>query len=60
MVMTFDEFIDKLNKIKFEYERLYQRKLSTVDELELYLMKKAHGKNSKGLKSLKSLPSFNR
>ena len=58
--MSFDEFQMKLNQIKFEYEKLTNKKLSTIDELELFLMQRISKTKSKGLKSLKSIPSFNR
>jgi hypothetical protein len=53
--VTFDEFSDKLREVKTEYERVKRSKLSTVKQLEDYLVERKSRRMSRGLKSLKGL-----
>jgi hypothetical protein len=53
--MTYDDFSNKLREIKEEYERAKKSKMSTVKQLEDYLVERKEKRFSKGLKSLKGL-----
>lgn len=53
--MGYDEFADKLTKIRAEFRRLKGRELETVEELERYLSERLIKRRSRGLKSLKGL-----
>lgn len=53
--MTYDEFSGKLREIKEEYECAKKSKMSTVKQLEDYLVERKGRRFSKGLKSLKGL-----
>lgn len=51
--MTFDEFSDKLKDIKIEFAKVKGRDMSTIAELEQYLVERKNRRLSRGLKSLK-------
>lgn len=53
--MTYDEFSDKLRKIKIEYESKHNKQLNTISELEIFLDSLLKRKTRNSLKSLKGL-----
>ena len=53
--MGYDEFNERLRKIKIEYEEYHKTKLQTINELEQFLMKKLIRKKSSSARSLKGL-----
>jgi hypothetical protein len=55
LMMTYDEFSNKLQEIKAEFEKAKGSKLVMVKQLEDYLIERKNRRQSKGLKSLKGL-----
>lgn len=54
--MTYDEFGERLRKIKAEYLRTRGREMATVAELELFLERRlAKSPRQKGARSLKGI-----
>jgi hypothetical protein len=53
--MTYDEFSDKFQEIKEEFKRIKGFEMSTVFELENYLLERKNRRLSRGLKSLKGI-----
>ena len=53
--MSYDEFSDKLRKMKIEYKAEFGKELSTLLELELFLDRKLKRPKSKTIKSLRGL-----
>ena len=53
--MTYDEFAEKLRKIKAEYQQAHGRPLETVAELEALLDRRLAKPRNKGLRSLKGI-----
>jgi hypothetical protein len=53
--MGYDEFSEKLRKVKIEYELATGKPLDTISELEIFLDRKLLKPRTKGLKSLKGL-----
>ena len=53
--MTYDEFSDKLRKVKIEYEKKFHKPLASINELELFLDSKLLKPKSKAVKSLRGL-----
>lgn len=55
ITMTFDEFYDKLESIEHDYEKVFKKKLESLDDLKKYLELRLVRKRTKGLRSLKGL-----
>lgn len=53
--MTYDEFSNKLDDIKREFKHAKNHELTTVKQLEDYLMERKYKRTSGKLKSLKGL-----
>jgi hypothetical protein len=53
--MHFDEFLERLRKLKIEYKLNTGKDLNTVEELEQYLDRRLVKRNTRNLKSLKGL-----
>ena len=53
--MGYDEFYEKLRKLKIEYKLATNEDLELVRDLEMFLDRKLLKPKSKGLKSLKGL-----
>ena len=53
--MTYDEFSDRLRRIKIEYESLYNKPLESIKDLESFLDRRLSKPRSKALKSLKGI-----
>ena len=53
--MTYDEFENKLRDVKEEFKRAKGCELSTIAQLEEYMLERKSRYMSRGLKSLKGL-----
>ncbi len=53
--MTYDEFREKLLKIKHEYTKETNRELESIQDLEKYLDRRLAKPKSRGAKSLRGL-----
>lgn len=53
--MSFDEFSKKLQDLKDEYRRVFQKEVVTVQELEDFMARRKYRKGGRALKSLKGL-----
>jgi len=53
--MNFDDFSDKLRKLRIEYVRVEGKEMTTVRELEAFLDKKLARPKRKGAKSLRGM-----
>jgi hypothetical protein len=53
--MSYDEFYDKLCKLKAEFQLMHNREIQTIEELQKLLDAKLARKSKGGLKSLRGL-----
>jgi len=53
--MVYDEFAEKLRKVKLDYQRLTGKSLETIDELEKFLDRQLAKPKPRAAKAAKSL-----
>ena len=53
--MTYDDFAEKLRKLKAEFRKLEGREISTISELEKFLDRRLARPKKSGARSLKGL-----